>query len=191
MLHDREHVVRELRHTRAERLHGGQRPGSSLREALVVRFDAGVVLQGRQRGHVDHGSQLGPSAFRDRGAAGALATLSSRRLKTRQLDQLSTMTIAVKGRVLPVRRCYRRIGLFPDLFDFEAPHPPPAAMVLNSTDEVRSRARCDLRRGKACPEYGETAGCRDGLPFADDLGEHAVELMVSNVLSRARSDRRR
>ena len=97
MLHDRERVVQELRHARAERLHGGQRPCGSLREALVVRFDAGVVLQRRQRGHVDHGPQLCPSAFRDRGATGALATLSSRRLEARQLDQLSTVTITTKG----------------------------------------------------------------------------------------------
>ena len=46
-----------------KRLHGGQRPCGALREALVVGFDAGVVLQRRQRGHVDHGPQLSPSAF--------------------------------------------------------------------------------------------------------------------------------
>ena len=80
-------------------------------------------------------------------------------------------------RVLPVRRGHRRTGLFPDLFDFEAPHPPPASMLLDGPDEGGFRARRDLGRGQARPEHGETSGCRDGLPFADDLGEHAVELM--------------
>ena len=135
-----------------------------------------------------------------------LATLSSRRLEARQLDQLSTVTITTKGadfrdqgghrdpaktreraqvrgfwnglqeplqlvghsvelvpdeveardqphdfthtRVLPVRRGHRRTGLFPYLLDFEAPHPPPASMVLDGPDEVPFRTSCDLgRRG--------------------------------------------
>ena len=80
-------------------------------------------------------------------------------------------------RVLPVRRGHRRTGLFPYLLDFEAPHPPPASMVLDGPDEVPFRTSCDLGRGQARPEYSETSGRCDGLPFTNDLGEHTVELM--------------
>ena len=80
-------------------------------------------------------------------------------------------------RVLPVRRGHRRTGLFPYLLDFEAPHPPPASMVLDGPDEVPFRTSCDLGGGQARPEYSETSGRCDGLPCTNDLGEHTVELM--------------
>ena len=70
-----------------------------------------------------------------------------------------------QSNTLPVRRGHRRTGLFPDLFDFEAPHPPPASMLLDGPDEGGFRARRDLGRGQARPEHGETSGCRDGLPL--------------------------
>ena len=78
-------------------------------------FESLVISEGRQRGHVDHGAQLGPPALRDRRTSGALAAFTSRGLQTGQLHQLAAMPKAVE-----------RADLGDETGDGDPPDPPAA-----------------------------------------------------------------
>ena len=54
------------------------------------------MAEGRQRGHVDHGAQLGPPALGDRRPSSVLAAFPSRGLQAGQLHQLPAMLVSVE-----------------------------------------------------------------------------------------------
>ena len=97
VLDDGVRVVQQFGHAGPDCLHRGQRTRDSLREALIVGFESLVMAEGRQRGHVDHGAQLGSPALGDRRPSGALSAFPSRGLQAGQLHQLSAMLISVEG----------------------------------------------------------------------------------------------
>ncbi len=69
VLDDGVRVVQQFGHAGPDRLHRGQGPRDSLREALVVGFKAPVMADRGQRRHVDDGAQVGAPTFRDRRAS--------------------------------------------------------------------------------------------------------------------------
>ena len=76
------------------------------------------MAEGRQRGHVDHGAQLGPPALGDRRPSSVLAAFPSRGLQAGQLHQLPAMLVSVERANLsdqpgdgdPPDPCWRRFG---------------------------------------------------------------------------------
>ena len=76
VLDDGERVVQKFGHAGPDRMHRRLRTHDSLRDALEVHFEALVIADGRQRGHVDHGAQLGPPALGDRRPSSVLAAFT-------------------------------------------------------------------------------------------------------------------
>ena len=103
--------VQQFGHAGPDRLHRRQGTRDSLREALVVGFEALVMAEGRQRGHVDHGAQLGPPALGDRRPSSVLAAFTSRGQRwTLKFGQLAKVESRPRKRSL---ECHGRDGVIP------------------------------------------------------------------------------
>ena len=101
VLDDSEGIEEQLVHTGAKRLHLGKWARRSLAETLVVRLNPGVVLQGRESGHIDNRSQLRPAALGNGRSSRDLAAFSSRGLET---SELQAQVDALRGELDELRQ---------------------------------------------------------------------------------------